>query len=108
MPKGEGPAWREGEDAIMYEAMSEGGESIGHVEKWLDQQNAELNSDNYAEPMDRGNHGASDRTAREQLWRLAQCQADKDGKPRIPTQPSIKELPDVASQDAKRHGVSTE
>ena len=58
--------------------------------------------------MVRANHGASDLNARKQLWKRAQIQTDKDGKPRIPVQPSVKEAPDVESLAAKRRGVSAE
>ena len=60
------------------------------------------------EPMVRANHGASDMSTRKQLWKRAQIQTDKDGKPRIPIQPSIKEATDVESLAAKRRGVSAE
>ena len=95
--------WQECEDAIMDDAMSMSNNSIGRVEEWLTQQN-----DNYAEPMERGNHGASDQTTKERLWRLAQRQANKDGRPRIPAQPSVKDPSYVSSQAAKRRGVSAE
>ena len=60
------------------------------------------------EPMVRANHGASDMNAMKQLWKRAQIQTDRDSKPRIPVQPSIKEAPDVESLAAKRRGVSGE
>ena len=59
-------------------------------------------------PMVRANHGASDLNARKQLWKRAQIQTDRDGKPRIPVQPGVKEAPDVESLVAKRRGVSAE
>ena len=107
IPKTAGPAWQECEDAIMYEAMSE---DEGHekVREWLDQQSENPPGGNHAEPMSRANHGASDKLAREQLWRLAQRRTDKDGKPRIPNQPNVKEPPDVSSQAAMRQGRSAE
>ena len=58
--------------------------------------------------MVRANHGASDLNARKQLWKRAQIQTDKDGKPRIPIQPGVKEAPDVESLAAKRRGVLAE
>ena len=55
-----GPEWQECEDAIMGETRSEN--SHEKVREWLDQQNSD-----HVEPMNRANHGASDRLAREQL-----------------------------------------
>ena len=60
------------------------------------------------EPMIRANHGASDQNARKQLWKRAQIQSNKDGKPRIPVQTSVKEAPEIESLAAKRRGVSNE
>ena len=80
--KEEGPVWQECEDEIMDDVMSlSNNDSIGRVEEWLTQQNAQSNNDVYEEPMERRNLGASDKPAKERLWRLAQRQADKDGKP---------------------------
>ena len=58
--------------------------------------------------MVRANHGASDLNARKQLWKRAQIQTDRDGKPRITVQPCVKGAPDAESLAAKRRGVSAE
>ena len=58
--------------------------------------------------MVRANHGASDLKAKQQLWKHAQRLADKDGRPRIPVQPSVKEAPEVESLAARRRGASAE
>ena len=80
------------------------------VPEWLEQtvqpQDSVSRRGEEEEPMVRANHGASDMSARKQLWKCAQIQTDRDGKPRIPIQPSIKEAPDVESLVAKRRGVS--
>ena len=56
--------------------------------------------------MKRSNHGASNQTVREKMWKHAQRQTNKDGKPRIPLQPHISK--DVESQVALRRGVAAE
>ena len=108
-PKGEGPVWQECEDAIMDDAMSmSNNDSIGRVEEWLTQQHEQSNNDNYEEPMERGNHGASDQTAKERLWRLAQRQADKDGNPASKIRPTCQVRPLNDEESALNSVVTTE
>ena len=47
------------------------------------------------EPMIRANHGVSDQHTCERMWRHAQCQTDRNGKPRIPLQLNISRAPDA-------------
>ena len=82
------------------------------VPEWLDQnvqpQDSVSRYEGGEEPMVRANHSASDLNARKQLWKRAQIQMDRDGRPRIPVQSGVKEAPDVGSLAAKRRGVSAE
>ena len=42
------------------------------------------------------------------MWKHAQWQSNKDGRPRIPLQPDVSEAPDIESQASLRRGVATE
>ena len=106
-PKGAAPAWRDCDDAIMDKAISDE-ETDWRVREWLAQEDVESEHGTHAEPMTRANHGASDQPACDRLWRHAQHQADRYGKPRIPIKPSVKGPPDVESQAAKRRGLCAE
>ena len=97
----------------MEEWMSEE-EQDGKVIEWLERtiqpqdsvsvHGQELETD-HGEPMLCANHGASDQPACERMWKQAQWQSNRDGRPRIPLQPNVREAPDMESQAALRRGV---
>merc|ERR1712212_388807 len=108
------PQWLPVEDSIMQDVEPRE-EYQWKVPQWLERSDQTVHPEdsasrleNEVEPMVRANHGASDGTARKQLWKHAQRLADQDGKPRIPVQPSVKGAPEVESLAARRRGVSAE
>ena len=113
-PHAPAPQWLPVEDSIMQDVEPRD-EYQWKVPEWLERseqtvqpEDLALRLENETEPMVRANHGASDGTARKQLWKHAQRLADQDGRPRIPVQPSVKEAPEVESLAARRRGVSAE
>ena len=112
----EAPHWLSVEDEVMAEHMSEG-EPEEKVRDWLEQtvqpqdsvsMCGQAGEADHGEPMLRANHGASDQPARQRLWKYAQQQSNKDGRPRIPLEPNIRAAPDVESQAALRRGLAAE
>ena len=110
------PQWLEVEDAVMEERMSED-KADWRVRDWLEKSvrpqdsvsvNEEMEREEPVEPMVWANHGMSDQPACDGMWKHAQCRANKDGRPRIPLQPNIREAPDVESQAAKKRGVAAD
>merc|ERR1711872_258866 len=108
------PQWQPVEDAVMQEAEPQD-EYQWKVPQWLERsdhtvhpEDSASRQENEVEPMVQANHGASDGTARKQLWKHAQRLADQDGRPRIPVQPSVKGAPEVESLAARRRGISAE
>ena len=99
------PQWLEVEDELMEERMSED-EAEWRVRDWLSHTKRtqdsvsvceEMGGEEPGEPMIWDNHGASDQSVCDRMWKHAQCQTDKDRKPRIGLQSNIREAPNVES-----------
>ena len=107
----EGPHWLPVEDTVMQDVEPRD-QYQWKVPAWLAQnvqpQDSVSRHGDEEEPMIRANHGASDQNARKQLWKRAQIQSNRDGKPRIPVQTSVKEAPDIESLAAKTPNYGAE
>ena len=86
------PQWLEVEDEMIVEKMSED-ETDWRIRDWLSRSvqlqdtvlvHDQVVEEDLDEPMMHANHCASDKQARERMWRHAQWQSDRDGRPTTP------------------------
>ena len=80
------------------------------VKEWLEEsvrpQDSVSVREEPIESMVQANHGALDHPTCDRMWRHAQRQTNRDGRPRIPLQPNISEALDAESQAAMWRGVA--